>query len=257
MTWILGRSRSSSQGLRRSHESGADAFALVVRGGRHVVRPPTVPVAADHGGADQASAIEHAQHSGTGAVDGASEVGVWVVPWTRQSTRLPERHGLFCMADLQFNESHAATLVAWAQGGAGSPPRDAGVGARGCPPSCPRPCPPSSVTWAVRSTLPGVVTAYMLTQTISTVLAGKFGDLWGRKRIFVLAIVIFVASSAMCGLSEGMTWLIVWRAIQGIGGGALTVTATALIADVIRCANAASIRAAWEPSSGWPRSSDP
>lgn len=81
------------------------------------------------------------------------------------------------------------------------------------------------VTW--------VVTAYMLTQTISTVLAGKFGDLWGRKRIFVLAIVIFVASSAMCGLSEGMTWLIVWRAIQGIGGGALTVTATALIADVI------------------------
>lgn len=40
----------------------------------------------------------------------------------------------------------------------------------------------------------------MLTQTISTVLAGKFGDLWGRKRIFVLAIVIFVASSAMCDL---------------------------------------------------------
>lgn len=81
------------------------------------------------------------------------------------------------------------------------------------------------VTW--------VVTAYMLTQTIATVLAGKFGDLWGRKRIFVLAIIIFVAASAMCGLAEGMTWLIIWRGIQGIGGGALTVTATALIADVI------------------------
>ncbi|MFV0461963.1 MAG: DHA2 family efflux MFS transporter permease subunit [Nostocoides sp.] len=78
-----------------------------------------------------------------------------------------------------------------------------------------------------------VVTAYMLTQTIATVLAGKFGDLFGRKKMFLLAIVIFVGASALCGMAEGMTWLIAMRALQGIGGGGLTVTATAMIADII------------------------
>ena len=78
-----------------------------------------------------------------------------------------------------------------------------------------------------------VVTAYMLTQTIATVLAGKFGDIFGRKRIFLLSIFIFVGASALCGMSESMVWLIVMRAVQGIGGGGLTVTATAMIADII------------------------
>ncbi len=78
-----------------------------------------------------------------------------------------------------------------------------------------------------------VVTAYMLTQTIATVLAGKFGDLYGRKTIFVASIVVFTVASALCGLSGSMTWLISMRAVQGIGGGGLTVTATAMIADII------------------------
>jgi EmrB/QacA subfamily drug resistance transporter len=78
-----------------------------------------------------------------------------------------------------------------------------------------------------------VVTAYLLTQTIATVLGGKFGDLLGRKWIFVGSIVIFTAASALAGLSQSMTWLIASRAIQGIGGGGLTVTATAMIADII------------------------
>src|SRR3954471_9840410 len=78
-----------------------------------------------------------------------------------------------------------------------------------------------------------VVTAYLLTQTIATILGGKFGDLLGRKWIFVGSIVIFTAASALAGLSQGMTWLIGSRAIQGIGGGGLTVTATAMIADII------------------------
>ncbi len=78
-----------------------------------------------------------------------------------------------------------------------------------------------------------VVSSYLLADTIATVLAGKFGDLFGRKRIFQLSAGTFVIASAMCGLATSMTWLIAWRAVQGLGAGGLMVTATALIADVI------------------------
>lgn len=78
-----------------------------------------------------------------------------------------------------------------------------------------------------------VVTAYLLTQTIATVLAGKLGDIWGRKPMYLGAIVLFVGASALCGMADSMTWLIFMRGLQGIGGGALMVTATALIADII------------------------
>jgi EmrB/QacA subfamily drug resistance transporter len=78
-----------------------------------------------------------------------------------------------------------------------------------------------------------VVTAYLLTQTIATILGGKFGDLLGRKTIFIGSIVLFTVASMLAGLSESMTWLIGSRALQGIGGGGLTVTATAMIADII------------------------
>ena len=78
-----------------------------------------------------------------------------------------------------------------------------------------------------------VVTAYMLAETISTVLAGKFGDLFGRKRIFQLSVLIFIVGSFFCGLADDMTTLIIFRAVQGIGGGGLAVTATALIGEVI------------------------
>ena len=78
-----------------------------------------------------------------------------------------------------------------------------------------------------------VVTAYLLTDTIATVLAGKFGDLFGRKLVFQLSAGIFVAASLMCALAESMGWLVSWRAVQGVGAGGLTVTATALIADIV------------------------
>jgi EmrB/QacA subfamily drug resistance transporter len=78
-----------------------------------------------------------------------------------------------------------------------------------------------------------VVTAYLLTQTIATILGGKFGDLFGRKSIFIGSIVLFTIASMLAGLSQSMTWLIGARALQGIGGGGLTVTATAMIADII------------------------
>ena len=78
-----------------------------------------------------------------------------------------------------------------------------------------------------------VVSAYLLADTIATVLAGKFGDLFGRKLVFQVSAGSFVVASAMCGLSQSMSWLIGWRAVQGMGAGGLAVTATALIADVI------------------------
>src|SRR6476619_5557085 len=78
-----------------------------------------------------------------------------------------------------------------------------------------------------------VVTAYMLAETISTVLAGKFGDLFGRKRVFQLSVLIFIVGSFFCGMAWDMTTLIAFRAVQGIGAGGLAVTATALIGEVI------------------------
>jgi EmrB/QacA subfamily drug resistance transporter len=78
-----------------------------------------------------------------------------------------------------------------------------------------------------------VVTAYMLAETVSTVLAGKFGDLFGRKRVFQVGVVVFIIGSFFCGLANDMVMLIAFRAVQGLGGGALTVTSTALIGDVI------------------------
>ncbi|MFJ2570120.1 MDR family MFS transporter [Streptomyces halstedii] len=78
-----------------------------------------------------------------------------------------------------------------------------------------------------------VVTAYLLAETVSTVLVGKFGDLFGRKLIFQISAVIFITGSFLCGLASNMLLLIIWRGVQGIGAGGLMVTSMALIADVI------------------------
>ncbi|MGH9111362.1 MAG: MDR family MFS transporter [Acidimicrobiales bacterium] len=78
-----------------------------------------------------------------------------------------------------------------------------------------------------------VVTAYLLSTTISTPLYGKLGDLYGRKRVFQAAIVIFLVGSVLCGLSQSMGQLIAFRAIQGVGAGGLIVGAQAIIADVV------------------------
>ncbi|HEY2196904.1 MAG TPA: MDR family MFS transporter [Mycobacterium sp.] len=78
-----------------------------------------------------------------------------------------------------------------------------------------------------------VVTSYLLASTIITALVGRLGDLFGRKTIFQAAVMFFVAGSVLCGLSQSMAMLVGARALQGIGGGAITVTATALIGEVI------------------------
>src|SRR3954453_4388731 len=78
-----------------------------------------------------------------------------------------------------------------------------------------------------------VVTSYLLASTIVTAIVGKLGDLFGRKVVFAAAIVFFLGGSVLCGLSGSMTMLVASRALQGIGGGAIMVTATALIGEVI------------------------
>ena len=78
-----------------------------------------------------------------------------------------------------------------------------------------------------------VVTAYLLTSTAMTPLWGKISDLYGRRIIFQLTIIIFLIGSALCGLSQNMPQLIAFRAIQGIGGGGLMAIAFAIIGDVI------------------------
>lgn len=78
-----------------------------------------------------------------------------------------------------------------------------------------------------------VVTSYLLAEAVATVLAGKLGDLFGRKLMFQISGIIFIAGSALAGVANGMALLIVARGIQGLGAGGLMVTSMALIADTI------------------------
>ena len=78
-----------------------------------------------------------------------------------------------------------------------------------------------------------VVTAYMLASTATTPLWGKLGDLFGRKTVFQVCIIVFLAGSVLCGVAHNMPQLIAFRAFQGIGGGGLMVLAMAVIADVV------------------------
>src|ERR1700684_12152 len=78
-----------------------------------------------------------------------------------------------------------------------------------------------------------VVTADLLAQTVVTPLYGKLGDLYGRKIVLQSALVVFLAGSALCGLSKSLDELIVSRALQGLGGGGLMVSARGAIGDVV------------------------
>ena len=92
------------------------------------------------------------------------------------------------------------------------------------------------------SHLSWVVTAYVLGTTVSTPIWGKIGDLYGRKTIFLISIVIFLIGSALCGAAgssffggsgDGMTELIAFRAVQGLGAGGLIVNVMAIIGDLV------------------------
>jgi EmrB/QacA subfamily drug resistance transporter len=77
------------------------------------------------------------------------------------------------------------------------------------------------------------VTAYLLFATASTPLYGKIGDLYGRKRIFQIAILIFVAGSLVSGVATSMATLIAGRSIQGLGAGGLIALTLAIVGDIV------------------------
>ncbi|MBM6590221.1 MDR family MFS transporter [Brevibacterium sp. RIT 803] len=78
-----------------------------------------------------------------------------------------------------------------------------------------------------------LVTIYLLAMTIVMPLYGKFGDMWGRKVIFLVAIAIFVVGSFGSGMAQTFWELIAWRGFQGLGGGGLMILSQAIIADII------------------------
>lgn len=83
------------------------------------------------------------------------------------------------------------------------------------------------------SHLSWVVTSFLLTSTATTPLYGKLSDLYGRKPLFLIAILIFLVGSSLCGLAGSMTQLVVFRGIQGLGAGGLMTLAMTTVADLV------------------------
>lgn len=93
------------------------------------------------------------------------------------------------------------------------------------------------------SLLTWLVTAYMLTSTATVPVYGKLSDLFGRKRIFTVGATIFVLGSAMCGLAQTMGQLIFFRALQGLGAGAVQPVVQTIIGDIFTPAERAKMQA--------------
>ncbi|MFU8947659.1 MDR family MFS transporter [Mycetocola zhadangensis] len=78
-----------------------------------------------------------------------------------------------------------------------------------------------------------LTTAYLLATTIVMPVYGKFGDVLGRRNLFLIAIALFTIASVGCAFAGDFTQLIVWRAVQGLGGGGLMILSQAIIADIV------------------------
>jgi len=78
-----------------------------------------------------------------------------------------------------------------------------------------------------------VVTAYLLTSTVTTPIWGRISDIYGRKHLFMGAIALFVGASALCGTAQSLTELVAFRALQGIAAGGLMTLAMAIVGDLV------------------------
>lgn len=83
------------------------------------------------------------------------------------------------------------------------------------------------------SLLPWLTTSYLVAQVSVMAVFGKLGDIYGRRRMFAIAITIFLVASVLCGLAQSMTMLVAFRVLQGIGAGGITGIAMALVADLV------------------------
>lgn len=78
-----------------------------------------------------------------------------------------------------------------------------------------------------------VVTAFLLTSTVATPLYGKLSDMYGRRRLFVVSISVFLLASVLCGVAQSMTQLIAFRALQGLGAGGLMILSQTVVGDLV------------------------
>ena len=97
--------------------------------------------------------------------------------------------------------------------------------------------------------------AYLLTQAVTIPIYGRLADLYGRKRVFFAGAGLFMAASTLCGLAWAMVPLILFRALQGAGAGAIQPIATTIIGDIYRRSNAPGYRATYRACSASRRSS--
>src|SRR5436305_13447137 len=77
-----------------------------------------------------------------------------------------------------------------------------------------------------------VFSAYLLAEIASIPLWGRLADMYGRKRIFLLGMILFLVGSALCGAAMSMDQLVLFRALQGVGAGCLLVVAQTIVADL-------------------------
>ena len=87
-----------------------------------------------------------------------------------------------------------------------------------------------------------VFTVYLLAQAVSIPIYGRLADLYGRKRMFFVGAGLFMVGSGLCGLSTGMVQLIVFRALQGFGGGGVQPVAMTILGDIYTPAERAHVQ---------------
>ena len=90
-----------------------------------------------------------------------------------------------------------------------------------------------SADFADLDLLAWVISAYMVAMTVSMPIYGKLGDLYGRRRLMLFAIVVFTAASLLCGLAQSMGQLVLARVLQGVGAGGLMAVSQAIIGDIV------------------------
>lgn len=100
------------------------------------------------------------------------------------------------------------------------------------------------------SSLQWTVTAYLVTLSALILLGGSLGDRFGRRRMFIVGVVWFAASSVLCGLAPGVGTLIAARALQGVGGALLTPASLAILKAAFHDDDAARAIGAWSAFSG-------